>query len=44
MNWQTVIAAGIVGITLLIFLIRLARPKRKSGCGHGCGCGKPKDP
>ena len=43
MDWQTLTAAGIVGITLLIFLFRLARPAKKSGCGHDCGCGKPKD-
>ena len=37
MDWQTLTAAGIVIITLTIFLVRLARPKKKSGCGHGCG-------
>jgi hypothetical protein len=42
MDWQTLTAAGIVVITLTIFLVRLARPKKKSGCGHDCGCGKPK--
>jgi hypothetical protein len=40
MKWQSVIAAGIVVLTLVIFLVRLARPRRKSGCGHGCDCGK----
>jgi hypothetical protein len=40
MDWQTYIAAGIVVLTLLIFLVLLARPRRKSGCGHGCDCGK----
>ena len=40
-DWQTLAAAGIVAITLTIFLIRLARPKNKSGCAKkGCGCGK----
>ncbi len=43
MDWQTPTAAVIVGITLMVFAIRLARPKKKSGCGHDCGCGKPKD-
>jgi hypothetical protein len=43
MDWQTLTAAGIVGITLVIFLIRITRPKKKSGCGHDCGCGKPND-
>ncbi len=44
MDWQTLTAAGIVIITLTIFLVRLARPKKKkSGCGHDCGCGKPND-
>lgn len=42
MEWQTLTAAGIVVVTLTIFLVRLARPKKKSGCGHDCGCGKPK--
>jgi hypothetical protein len=42
MDWQTLTAAGIVVVTLTIFLVRLARPKKKSGCGHDCGCGKPK--
>jgi hypothetical protein len=40
-DWQTLTAAGIVIITLTIFLLRLARPKKKSGCDHGCACGKP---
>jgi hypothetical protein len=43
MYWQTLTAAGIVIITLTIFLVRLARPKKKSGCSHDCGCGKPND-
>lgn len=42
MDWQSYIAAGIVAITLTIFLVRLARPRKKGGCGHGCGCGKEK--
>jgi hypothetical protein len=40
MDWQSLIAAGIVVLTLTIFLVRLARPRRKPGCGHGCDCGK----
>jgi hypothetical protein len=40
MHWQTYIAVGIVILTLTIFLVRLARPKKKGGCGHNCGCGK----
>lgn len=40
MDWQTYTAAGIVAITLVIFLVRLARPKKKPGCGHDCGCGR----
>jgi len=40
MEWQSLIAAGIVVLTLTIFLVRLARPRRKSGCGHGCDCEK----
>ncbi len=44
MDWQTVIAAGIVIITLVIFAVQLTHRKKKSGCGHNCGCDKPKDP
>ena len=40
MDWQTLTAVGIVIITLVIFLVRLARPKKKSGCSKDCGCGK----
>jgi hypothetical protein len=40
MDWQTPAAVAIVVITLTIFLVRLARPRRKPGCGHDCGCGK----
>ena len=40
MDWQTLTAAGIVVLTLTIFLVRLARPRRKPGCDHDCGCGK----
>lgn len=41
MDWQTITVTGIVVGTLTIFLVRLARPKKTSGCGkHGCGCGK----
>lgn len=40
MDWQNLTAAGIVVLTLVIFLVRLARPRHKSGCGHGCDCGK----
>ena len=40
MDWQTYTAIGIVTLTLLIFLVRFVHPRRKSGCGHGCDCGK----
>ena len=40
MDWQTLTAIGIVALTLVIFLVRLARPKKRGGCGHDCGCGK----
>lgn len=39
-DWQTLAAAGIVVITLVVFLVRITRPKKKSGCGKGCGCDK----
>lgn len=42
MDWQTYTAIGIVVLTLTIFLVRLARPKKRGGCGHDCGCGKDK--
>ncbi len=41
MDWQTTIAAAIVIVTLAIFVARLVFTKNNSGCGHGCGCGKP---
>lgn len=40
MDWQTYTAAGIVTLTLVAFLARLAKRKPKSGCGHGCSCPK----
>lgn len=41
MDWQTLIASGIVVLTLTIFLVRLTRrPRGKHGCGHDCGCDK----
>lgn len=43
-DWQTLAAGGIVAITLVIFPLRAARPKKKSGCGHDCGCGKSTQP
>ena len=43
-EWQTLIAVGIVLVTLAIFVIRLLKPKPKGGCGHDCGCGKQPDP
>ncbi len=44
MDWQTYSAAGIVILTLTFFLVRLARPKKKPGCGHHCGCGRNYEP
>ena len=43
MNWQTIIALAIVLITLVIFVARFAFAKNKPGCGHDCGCGKPRE-
>ncbi|MEI8037873.1 MAG: hypothetical protein WCJ14_05740 [Verrucomicrobiota bacterium] len=40
MDTQSLIAAGIVLVTLVIFALRLARRKPARGCGHDCGCGK----
>jgi hypothetical protein len=39
-DWQTLVAGAVVVLTLLVFLIRLARPRRGGGCGHGCDCGR----
>ena len=39
-NWQTVAALGVVGATLVVFAVRILRPKKAPGCGEGCGCGK----
>jgi hypothetical protein len=43
MDWQTLTAAGIVLATVVIFLVAYARPKKKTGCGHNCGCGKKEE-
>jgi hypothetical protein len=40
LDWQTLAALGIVMITLTVFLVRFAKPKKKSHCGHHCGCEK----
>lgn len=40
MDWQTYTAAGVVTLTLVAFLVRLAKRKPKPGCGHGCACPK----
>ena len=40
MDWQSIAAVVVVVFTLTIFLVRLTRPKKKSGCGKSCGCGK----
>ena len=41
-DWQSWTALGIVGLTILAFVIRAKRKgKKKSGeCGCGCGPGK----
>jgi hypothetical protein len=38
MDWQTYTAAGIVTLTLVVFLVHMAKRRPKSGCGHGCAC------
>jgi hypothetical protein len=40
MDWQTLTALACVLITLLIFIFKLTRPKKNSGCDHGCDCRK----
>lgn len=40
MDWQSLTAAGIVTLTVTLFLIRLAKPRKKSGCGNHCNCSK----
>ena len=43
-HWQTIVALGVVAITLLIFCVRLIGPKKTGGgCGKDCGCGKPNE-
>ena len=37
-NWQTVAALAIVALTMALFAIRMIRPRKKAGCGGGCGC------
>lgn len=43
MHWQSITAAAIVLVTLVIFVARFALAKNKPGCGHDCGCGKPRE-
>jgi len=43
-HWQTTVALAAVFLTLLVFLIRMARPRPKGGCGHDCGCDHPGKP
>lgn len=39
MDWQTYTAAGFVVITLVVFLVRIAKKSNgKPSCGHHCGC------
>lgn len=38
MEWQSPIALLIVAVALGAFIYSLARPRRRSGCGKGCGC------
>jgi len=42
MDWQTITALTCVIGTLAVFAWRLSRPKSKTGCGKGCGCGNEK--
>jgi hypothetical protein len=42
MDWQTLAAAAVVVLTLVVFLVRLGRPRRKPGCGNRCGCDSKK--
>ena len=39
-DWQSLAAAGVVLITVGIFVARAlkARRKKAAGCGGGCGC------
>ena len=38
-NWQTIAVLGVVGLTMVVFVIRLVKKKkRRAGCGEGCEC------
>lgn len=39
-DWQALAAATVVILTAAVFVIRMARPRGKRGCGGGCGCAK----
>ena len=43
-DWQSWTALGIVGLTVLAFVIRARRKgkKKSGGCGSGSGCGPGK--
>jgi uncharacterized membrane protein len=42
-DWQTWAALAAVVLALL-FLAAKVGGKSKKGCGHGCGCGKKREP
>lgn len=37
-HWQTLGALTIVVLTVVIFVVRLARPGKSGGCEGGCSC------
>ena len=37
-NWQTIVALLIVAITVVLFALRLVRPKNAGSCGGDCSC------
>jgi hypothetical protein len=39
-NWQSIAALTVVLITVVLFTVRAAKRRKKTGCGGGCGCGK----
>jgi hypothetical protein len=40
LDLQSYLALGVVALTVAAFTYRLFRPKKKSGCGKSCGCGR----
>ncbi len=37
-NWQSIAAIAVIIITIVLFIVRAVKRRKKPGCGGGCGC------